>query len=41
MNSDESAFRHIAWGQCIVIAVGALLLLLGVARFVHAGRFGP
>jgi len=32
--------RPIAWGQRNVVAVGALLFLLGVMRFIRADRFG-
>ncbi len=41
MASGESTSRNIAWGACIVVAIGAILLLLGAWRFVHAARFGP
>ena len=34
MSPDESPSRNIAWGPSIVVAVGGLLFLLGVGRFV-------
>ena len=40
MNSDESTFRNTTWGPWIVIAVGCLLFLVGVARFVPRHHFG-
>jgi len=40
MSSDQPASRKIAWGAWIVFAIGALLFLLGVGRFVHEHRFG-
>ena len=40
MSANGSTSRPIAWGQCTVVAVGALLLLLGVIRFILADRFG-
>ena len=32
--------RKVAWGPLIVVAIGAMLFLLGVGRFVHRHRFG-
>ena len=40
MNSDNSTFRSIAWGQWIVLACGVLLFLVGAARFVLRHHFG-
>lgn len=40
MHSDDSAPQKIAWGLWIAVAVGSLLFLLGVARFVLRHRFG-
>jgi hypothetical protein len=40
VHSDDSATRKIAWGLWIAVAVGSLLFLLGVARFVLRHRFG-
>jgi len=40
MSANGSTSRPIEWGQCIVIAVGSLLFLLGVTRFILADRFG-
>ena len=40
MNSGEPASRKIEWGPWIVFAIGGLLFLLGVGRFVHQHRFG-
>jgi len=40
VSANGSTSRPIAWGQCIVTAVGALLLLLGVTRFILADHFG-
>lgn len=39
MNSDESVARRIAWGPWLVVAVGTLLLLLGVARYFTRHHF--
>jgi hypothetical protein len=38
--SGESTSRNIAWGACIIVVIGAILLLLGAWRFIHAARFG-
>lgn len=40
MNSDKSTLRNIPWGAWIVVAIGGLLFLLGVGRFVHRHHFG-
>jgi hypothetical protein len=40
VHSDGSARRKISWGLCIAVAVGGLLFLLGVERFVVRHRFG-
>jgi len=40
VNSDASTVRKIEWGPLIVVTVGALLFLLGVARFVLRDHFG-
>jgi hypothetical protein len=40
MNSDESASANIEWGRWVVVVAGALLLLLGVRRFILAHHFG-
>jgi hypothetical protein len=40
VNSDESISRNIAWGPWIVVAIGGLLFLFGVGRFVARHRFG-
>lgn len=40
MNSDDSISRNIEWGPWIVVAVGGLLFLLGVGRFVLRHHFG-
>ena len=40
MNSDESTLRNIPWGAWIVVAVGDVLFLLGVGRFVQRHHFG-
>jgi hypothetical protein len=40
VNSDESIFRNIAWWPWIIVAIGGLLFLLGVGRFVAGHRFG-
>jgi hypothetical protein len=40
VSSEESNSRDIAWGPWIIVAVGGLLLFLGVGRFVIQHRFG-
>jgi hypothetical protein len=40
VHSEDLATRKIAWGLWIAVAVGSLLFLLGVARFVLRHRFG-
>jgi hypothetical protein len=40
MSSDESASVNIEWGRWVVVLAGALLLLLGVRRFILAHNFG-
>ena len=40
MNSEKSTSRNISWGAWIAIAAGALLFLLGVARFARGHHFG-
>ncbi|MGA3177968.1 MAG: hypothetical protein ABSE19_11560 [Candidatus Acidiferrum sp.] len=40
MNSNESTLRNIPWGAWIVVAVGDVLFLLGVGRFVQRHHFG-
>jgi hypothetical protein len=39
VHSEDSSPRHISWGLWIAVAVGSLLFLLGVARFVLRHRF--
>ncbi len=40
MHLTPSGSRKIAWGPWSVVAVGSLLFLLGVRRFVARHRFG-
>jgi len=40
VNSNESTLRNIPWGAWIVVAVGDVLFLLGVGRFVQRHHFG-
>jgi hypothetical protein len=40
VNSDKSTFRNIPWGAWIAVAVGGLLFLLGIERFVQRHHFG-
>jgi nicotinamide riboside transporter PnuC len=40
VNSNKSTFRNIEWGAWIVVALGGLLLLLGIRRFVLRHHFG-
>src|SRR5580704_4025910 len=40
MNLDESTSQKIAWGPWIIAAVGCVILLLGVGRFVVKHSFG-
>jgi hypothetical protein len=40
VNSNESTLRNIPWGAWIVVAVGCVLFLLGVGRFVQRHHFG-
>lgn len=40
VNSNKSALRNIPWGAWIVVAVGGVLFLLGVGRFVLRHHFG-
>jgi hypothetical protein len=40
VNSDDSTHRNISWGLWIAVAVGILLVLLGVWRFVLRHHFG-
>ena len=39
MSSDAVSSRSIAWGPLLILAVGALLFLLGVGRFVARHQF--
>ena len=38
-NPDNSTSRNISWGPWIVLAIGVLLFLLGVARFILRRHF--
>jgi hypothetical protein len=40
VGADKSALRDIPWGAWIVVAVGGVLFLLGVGRFVQRHHFG-
>ena len=40
MSTEEPISPKVAWGPLIVVAIGAMLFLLGAGRFVHRHRFG-
>jgi uncharacterized oligopeptide transporter (OPT) family protein len=39
LNSPDSTSRNIAWGPWIVVSLGFLLFLLGIARFILRHHF--
>jgi len=39
VKADRSTSRTVAWGPPIVVAIGALLFLLGAGRFILRHRF--
>jgi hypothetical protein len=39
VNSHESASRNIAWGPWLIVTLGGVLFLLGVARFIGRHHF--